>query len=160
VLRRAHCDWLWKGATSRVARVVHFIGLNGFVQPDPATAAAALQTGEVDWVELPLIDLLPMLKQSSGVEVKVYDPFGWMGVLALNHLYPPFDNVKRGVRCMPAVDQHSSCSRLSVSNRISVVCRWATSPMARRWPTRLAWGRCPAHAISHWRRSLWPIRLR
>ena len=26
--------------------------------PDPATAAAALQTGEVDWVERPLFDLI------------------------------------------------------------------------------------------------------
>lgn len=32
------------------------------VMPDPAIAAAALQRGEVDCVEWPLIDLIPMLK--------------------------------------------------------------------------------------------------
>jgi peptide/nickel transport system substrate-binding protein len=32
--------------------------------PDPGTAAAALQTGEVDWVETPLADLVPQLRQS------------------------------------------------------------------------------------------------
>ena len=47
-------------------KVVNVDRVEWLVQPDPATAAAALQTGEVDWVELPLIDLLPMLKQSPG----------------------------------------------------------------------------------------------
>jgi peptide/nickel transport system substrate-binding protein len=88
-------------------KVVNVDRVEWLVQPDPATAAAALQTGEVDWVELPLIDLLPMLKQSPGIEVKVFDPFGWIGVLAMNHLYPPFDNVKLRRALLPAVDQHS-----------------------------------------------------
>ncbi len=33
------------------------------VIPDPATAAAALQAGEVDWWEYPLPDLLPLLRK-------------------------------------------------------------------------------------------------
>lgn len=86
-------------------KVVHFDRVEWIVQPDPATAAAALQTGEVDWVELPLIDLVPMLKRSDDLQVKVFDPFGWMGVLAFNHLYPPFDNVKLRQALLPAVDQ-------------------------------------------------------
>ena len=32
--------------------------------PDGATAANALMTGEVDWIEIPLPDLLPMLKKT------------------------------------------------------------------------------------------------
>ena len=35
--------------------------------PDGATAANALVTGEVDWIEIPLPDLLPMLKKTRGV---------------------------------------------------------------------------------------------
>ena len=31
--------------------------------PDPATAAAALQSGEVDWWENPLTDLAPLLQE-------------------------------------------------------------------------------------------------
>jgi peptide/nickel transport system substrate-binding protein len=54
-------------------------------QPGSATAAAALQKGEVDWLKVPLIDLCPMLRQSPGVQVAVNDPFGWPLVLALNH---------------------------------------------------------------------------
>lgn len=86
-------------------KVVHIDRLEWSVQPDPATAAAALQTNEVDWVELPLIDLCPMLRKSPGIEVKVFDPYGWMLVLAFNHLYPPFDNVKLRRALLPALDQ-------------------------------------------------------
>jgi peptide/nickel transport system substrate-binding protein len=88
-------------------KVVHFDRVEWIVQPDPATSAAALQTGEVDWVELPLIDLVPMLKQAADVQVAVYDPFGWLGVLAFNHLYPPFDNTRLLRALLPAVDQRA-----------------------------------------------------
>jgi peptide/nickel transport system substrate-binding protein len=88
-------------------KVVHFDRVEWIVQPDPATAAAALQTAEVDWVENPLIDLVAMLKRSDGVVVQVFDPFGWLGVLAFNHLYPPFNNPKLLRALLPAVDQKS-----------------------------------------------------
>ena len=48
-------------------KVVNFERVEWIVQPDPATASAALQTGEVDWLEFPLLDLLPMLRKSRRV---------------------------------------------------------------------------------------------
>ena len=86
-------------------KIVHVDRVEWLVEKDPSTAAAALQTGEVDWVELPLIDLLPMLKGSAGVQVATFDPLGWLGVLAFNHLYPPFDNPKLLRALLPAIDQ-------------------------------------------------------
>jgi peptide/nickel transport system substrate-binding protein len=86
-------------------KVAHFDRVEWTVQKDPATAAAALQTGEVDWIEQPLNDLAPMLRQSPGVKVEVFDPLGSLGVLAFNHLYPPFDNPKLLRALLPAVDQ-------------------------------------------------------
>jgi peptide/nickel transport system substrate-binding protein len=86
-------------------KVAHFERVEWIVQPDPATAAAALQTGEVDWVEQPLIDLCPMLRKSPDVLVEVNDPFGWQPVLALNHLHPPFNNPKLRRALLPAIDQ-------------------------------------------------------
>ena len=71
-----------------------FQRIEWIVQPDPAVAAAALQKNEVDWVEVPLIDLCPMLRKSPGVTVAVNDPYGWLPIIQLNHLLPPFDNVK------------------------------------------------------------------
>ncbi len=86
-------------------KVVHFDRVEWIVQKDPATAAAALQTGEVDWVENPLADLVPMLRRSPGVETAVCDPLGSLGVLAFNHLYPPFDNPALLRALLPAIDQ-------------------------------------------------------
>ncbi len=86
-------------------KVVNFDRVEWVVQPDPATAAAALQKGETDWVETPLIDLCPMLRKSPDILVKVFDPYGWQPILAVNHLYPPFDNVKLRRALLPAIDQ-------------------------------------------------------
>jgi peptide/nickel transport system substrate-binding protein len=71
----------------------------------PATAAAALQTGEVDWLEFPFLDLLPTLRKSPGCDVARYDPLGALAIIAFNHLYPPFDNVKLRRALLPAIDQ-------------------------------------------------------
>ena len=86
-------------------KVAHFERVEWIVQPDSATAAAALQKGEVDWVEQPLIDLCPMLRTSPDVVVAVNDPFGWQPIIALNHLTTPFDNPKLRRALLPALDQ-------------------------------------------------------
>ncbi|HEV7338095.1 MAG TPA: ABC transporter substrate-binding protein [Bosea sp. (in: a-proteobacteria)] len=62
------------------------------VMPDPATAVSALQTGAVDWVEQPIIDLLPLLRKDPNITVAVKDRSGMAGQLRLNHLQPPFSN--------------------------------------------------------------------
>jgi peptide/nickel transport system substrate-binding protein len=87
--------------------VARFERVEWIVQPDEATAAAALQKGEVDWIEQPLIDLCPMLKRSQDVLVKVIDPFGWQPILQLNHLHPPFNNAELRRALLPAMDQKS-----------------------------------------------------
>ena len=64
--------------------------------PDPATAANALTTGEVDWLELPQPDLVPMLKRQSGVNTGLLDIYGTVGHLRPNHIQGPTANA--GVR--------------------------------------------------------------
>lgn len=86
-------------------KVANFERVEWIVQPDSATAAAALQKGEVDWIEQPLIDLCPLLRKSPDVLVKVHDSFGWQPIIALNHLNPPFDNPKLRRALLPALDQ-------------------------------------------------------
>jgi peptide/nickel transport system substrate-binding protein len=73
--------------------------------PDPATASAALQQGEVDWWENPTLDLLPQIKTYKDVTVTVKDRTGEMGCLRFNQLFPPFDNpaIRRVV--VAAMDQ-------------------------------------------------------
>ncbi len=77
------------------------------VMPDPATAAAALQTGEVDWVEQPLSDLLPVLRKAPGVVVENVDLLGAIGIIRFNHLQAPFDNPKLRRALLPAIEQSS-----------------------------------------------------
>ena len=60
--------------------------------PDPATAAAALQTGEQDWWEYASADLLPLLRRNPNITARVQDPIGQAALLRMNWLQPPFDN--------------------------------------------------------------------
>ncbi len=76
------------------------------VIPDFATAADALAKGEVDWLEWPLSDLLPMLRRNPDVQLFKVDRLGLPAVLALNHLFPPFDNQKVRQALLPAIDQN------------------------------------------------------
>ncbi|MFL5257716.1 MAG: ABC transporter substrate-binding protein [Rhodopila sp.] len=72
-------------------KIVHFDRVEWTVMPDPATAAAALENGEVDWWENPPNDLLPMLDRSASVHTKATGPLGTIGTGVFNHLHPPFD---------------------------------------------------------------------
>src|SRR6266550_1417168 len=73
--------------------------------PDPATAAAALQNGEVDWLELVLPDLLPVLRKNHNLVTAINDPVGLVGALGMNHLYPPFNDVRARRAILMALSQ-------------------------------------------------------
>ena len=73
-------------------KVVHFDRVEWHVSPDDGTSASAMQTGEIDWWELPVADLLPVLKQTGKITVEIKDRNGTLGFMKLNNLQPPFDN--------------------------------------------------------------------
>jgi peptide/nickel transport system substrate-binding protein len=85
-------------------KIVHFDRVEWHVQPDPATKAESLQTGEMDWWENPTADLLPLLKKNK-VTVEITDPTGTPFLLRPNHLYPPFDKPAVRRALMGAIDQ-------------------------------------------------------
>jgi len=70
----------------------HFERIEWIVMPDAATAAAALQTGEIDWWDQVLPDLLPVLQSTNAIKVAVHDRAGFIGMMRFNTLHPPFDN--------------------------------------------------------------------
>ena len=86
-------------------KITHFDRVEWIIQPDPGTAASALQAGEVDWIDQPLFDLVPKLKAASGIVVDQLDQFGLIGIICLNHLHPPFNNPKLREALLPAIDQ-------------------------------------------------------
>ena len=88
-------------------KIVNFDRVEWQIVPDQATAAAALQSNEVDWVEQPLFDLLPTLRRARGVRVMRNDDVGAIAMVALNHLHPPFNNPKLLRALLPAVDQQA-----------------------------------------------------
>jgi len=51
-------------------KVAHFDRVEWHIIPDPATAAAALQQGEVDGWELLLGDLLPLLRRNDKLRIE------------------------------------------------------------------------------------------
>ena len=73
--------------------------------PDPATAAAALQSGEVDWWETPIADLIPVLKRNRNVKVDISDPLGNIGTFRMNHLHAPFNDVRARRAVLMAMNQ-------------------------------------------------------
>jgi peptide/nickel transport system substrate-binding protein len=73
--------------------------------PDQATALSAMITGEVDWWQQVPIDAVALLEKTSGVTVRELEPLRFMGNMAINHLQPPFSNIKLRQALLRAVDQ-------------------------------------------------------
>jgi len=73
-------------------KVVHFDRIEWHTIPDAGTAAAALQSGEIDWWEETTVDLMPLLRSRNNLRVDVINPAGYMAVLRFNHINPPFNN--------------------------------------------------------------------
>ena len=94
-------------------KVAHFRRIEWHILPDAATAAAALQNGEVDWWERPHPDLQPLLARARDVRREVTDPNGRLAVMRMNCLHPPFDDVRirRAVRLSVAQEEYMRASR-------------------------------------------------
>ncbi len=61
---------------------------------DQQQIANALLSGEIDYVEAPSHDLIPLYKKDSSIVVKDYNPLGNQYVFRMNWLTKPFDNEK------------------------------------------------------------------
>jgi peptide/nickel transport system substrate-binding protein len=86
-------------------KVVNFDRIEWHILPDSATAAAALQSGEVDWWEQPLADLLPVLRRNRNLKVERLDELGNFSILRFNHLHPPFNDARMRRALLWAVSQ-------------------------------------------------------
>jgi peptide/nickel transport system substrate-binding protein len=99
VSRKEPADYLAGG------KVVHFDRVEWLVLPDDNTAAAALAAGEIDYFERPPGDLFKQLRANKNIRMGRTDPFGDAVVLNINHLHPPFNDVKARQALLYMVDQ-------------------------------------------------------
>ena len=92
-------SWLAGGKQMLVDRI------EWIVMPDAATAANALQAGEVDWWENPITDLIPQLRRNRNIRADIADPLGNIGTFRMNHTTTPFNNLKARQAVLAAMSQ-------------------------------------------------------
>jgi peptide/nickel transport system substrate-binding protein len=81
-------SWTAGGKVVKVDRV------EWITMADAQTAANALQSGDIDFMEAPAFDILPMLEADKDIKVDTLSKLGFQTGGRMNFLYPPFDNVK------------------------------------------------------------------
>ena len=99
VPRKEPPSWASGGKVVKVDRV------EWLYIPDSATAAAALNAGEVDWWQMVPPDLVPLLAKNKDIKVENTDPLGSMGFIRFNQLHPPFNNPKMRQALLYLVNQ-------------------------------------------------------
>jgi peptide/nickel transport system substrate-binding protein len=86
-------------------KVVHFDRVEWRSMPDPSTATSALVAGEQDWQEYAYHDQLSLLRRARNVQVRVLDRTGFVAMVRMNHLQPPFSNPEIRRALWGALDQ-------------------------------------------------------
>jgi len=81
-------DWTAGGKVVKIDRV------EWITMPDPQTALNALTAGDIDFVERPPWDMLPILANDPRLVVHTLDGVGFQTIGRMNFLFPPFDNVR------------------------------------------------------------------
>lgn len=116
VPRAEAASWLSGGKVVKVDRV------EWVVMPDAQTAINALANGEIDYIDEPQIDLLPLLAGNDDVVVKSNNPFGLQILGRMNFLYPPFNDVKIRRAAFLAMSQPSFMAAMSSDPSLTKVC--------------------------------------
>ncbi|MBI1777305.1 MAG: ABC transporter substrate-binding protein [Proteobacteria bacterium] len=90
--------------------------------PDTGTAAAALTRGEVDFWDSPPNDQVPIIEKSKDVVVAPLTPFGNIGFLRTNTLFPPFNDYRARLALAYLFDQRDFQRAASGDERWWKVC--------------------------------------
>ena len=86
-------------------KVVKVDRVEWIAMPDVQTQVAALQNGEIDMIEAPSHDLLPLLGSDKNIKLFNGNPLGNQYVFRFNTLFKPFDNPKIRHAAMVAFNQ-------------------------------------------------------
>jgi peptide/nickel transport system substrate-binding protein len=107
VPRKEPPSWASGGKMAKVDRI------EWLYIPDAATKAAALNAGEADWWENPPNDLVPVLTANPNNVVVDAGPLPNPLTIKVNHLQPPFNNVKMRQALQEVVSQEDILTTLA-----------------------------------------------
>jgi peptide/nickel transport system substrate-binding protein len=85
------------------------------------TAVLALIQGEIDYVETPGVDFLPMLA-SRGVKLLRTNTLGAPGMIRMNQLFPPFNDIRARQALLLVVDQEEFLQAMFPDPALTQVC--------------------------------------
>ncbi|WP_245215043.1 ABC transporter substrate-binding protein [Pararoseomonas indoligenes] len=86
-------------------KVAHFERVEWKTIPDGATAAAALQQGEIDWYAQPQPELLDLLSRDRNVQLQRAELVPTIATMRFNALHPVFSDKRMRRALLPAIDQ-------------------------------------------------------
>ncbi|MFC3123825.1 ABC transporter substrate-binding protein [Pseudoroseomonas globiformis] len=95
-------------------KVVKLDRVEWVAMPDPATAAAALQNGELDFIEQPAPDLLPTLERNRQIRTMAFNPVGFQVWLRINHTQPPFNDPRIRQALLSAIGQEEVLAGMGI----------------------------------------------
>nr|WP_244071077.1 ABC transporter substrate-binding protein [Bradyrhizobium sp. Ce-3] len=99
VPRKEPASWTAGGKVVKVDRV------EWVTMADAQTALNALQSGDIDFLENPSFDMLPVIEGDKDLKVETLNKFGFQTLGRMNFLYPPFDNIKVRQAALMAINQ-------------------------------------------------------
>ena len=88
-------------------KVVHFDRIEWNSMPDPSTGNSAMLNNEQDWQEYASLNHLPLLRRARNLRLQILDNTGYVSMLRVNHLTPPFNNPGIRRALWGAIDQQA-----------------------------------------------------
>ncbi|CAN5724077.1 ABC transporter substrate-binding protein [soil metagenome] len=103
-------------------KVVNVDRVEWVAMPDDMTAINALTNGEIDYMELLPLDLLPMVEGKKDLKVGVLDQLGLWTYMRLNFTLPPFNNKQIRQAAMYAIGQDNILKALAGDSKYYKTC--------------------------------------
>ena len=116
VPRKEAPSWTSGGKVVKVDRV------QWLTMPDAQTAVNALQSGDIDFMENPSFDLLPVLERNKDLKIQALNQLGFQTFGRMNFLHPPFDNVKVRRAAFLAMNQKNVLDALVGDPKYYTIC--------------------------------------
>src|SRR5262249_5762350 len=114
--RKEPASWTAGGKIAKVDRV------EWITMPDAQTAVNALQSGDIDFLEITPFDMLPQLAANKELKVETLNKLGYQSIGRMNFLYPPFQNAKVRRAAFMAVNQKDFMDALVGNDQYFTLC--------------------------------------